>query len=360
MTNSDNIIYSKKGRPMNLVNSVDGRDVETELTLLDELYDRWYKLYIDRLDKLKDVKDFVLDSTYHKKKDLYHIVYKFKCGNNGETYITSNDGNRRYEFLVEFSKEHAAYGIYYGCRVSILKGKQRDEIQKITKEWEEIKQEVRAVLNNTFVNINFLEERFQPDNNSNNKTFWPFYITLSPEEDIVEVGALAVRLIYRVYKAFFNSGIHGKYDTKLKKVNTNITRYTEKAYHKVLESILNNKDKVKRNVARTLFEKFLNEAVSIGLLEIDDRYEKCWRVKELSNDQFSFVIAEFCSRSYLIKDDGSIPWGLFTPIILTKDCGPLDHLKKAYARYYVKNSKEANNSREYEIKAESIVNKMNL
>lgn len=71
-------------------------------------------------------------------------------------------------------------------------------------EWKDIRYYVTAVLENTFPGKSFTH-RFKPTNNANNHTYWPFWITLHEDEDIVEVGARAVRLIRSIYEGYLEN-----------------------------------------------------------------------------------------------------------------------------------------------------------
>lgn len=59
---------------------------------------------------------------------------------------------------------------------------------------------------NTFPGKSFTHH-FEPTNNANNHTYWSFWITLHKDEDIVEVGTRAVRLIKSVYERCFKNKI---------------------------------------------------------------------------------------------------------------------------------------------------------
>ena len=326
----------------------------TEIRLTEELYNKWVDSFIAKIKRLERDDSFVRDDSFHGIHSNCHMMYKLKCDDKENTRILSSDGHRAYEFLVEFDTKTPEYGIYYGCRALILEGNQKEEIDKLTAEWAAIKEEVRSVLNSTFVNINFVPERFQPTNNANDMTYWTFWITLYPEEDIIEVAALAVKLIKEIYTRFLVSGKPGLFNTRIKKsIDTGVTRYTEKAYRDVLKKI-----KGKHN--RESFERFLDRATSddIAILEVDSRYEKCWKVKDMSNDEFAFVLVEFCNSYELINSKGDTRWELFTPIIISDTCGPLDDFRKSYQRYTVDGSVEAERYEDMMNKARAIINKM--
>lgn len=308
--------------------SVLARDIELETRQYKKLYKRYVMRYIDTITRLGSDPSFVRDDSYNGIHAKHHIMYKLICDSHGSTHLVSRDGRRGYEFLVEFDVKDTAYGIYYGCRAMIYGGDQDEQIDILKAEWDEIREEVRAVLNATFTNINFMPERFQPTNNANNKTFWTFWISLYPEEDILKVAALAVKLIKGVYQNYLETGKTGIYNNRAKSiVDTGLTRYTEDAYRRVLKKL----DKPERIAD---FETFLARGVEIGLLEPDTRYERCWKVRDpqMSNDEFSFVLAEFCTRRHIEKYDKWC-WSLFSQIIISASCGPLDDLRKAWQRF---------------------------
>lgn len=188
--------------------SVEGRDIELERVLGNRLYEQYVERYKTEMEKLSDVEDFVNDNSFHNVSAKYHIMYKLKCGDNGSTRIISKDGNRAYEFLVEFDTKDPEYGIYYGCRGLILGGNQEEEIIKFQKEWLMIRRELTKILNNTFVNKDF-SRRFRMTNNVNNKTFWPFWIALYDDEDVTDVATTALRLMANVYRHAINQNWGG-------------------------------------------------------------------------------------------------------------------------------------------------------
>lgn len=325
---NEKVIYSYLYQ--DVAHSVIDRDLETETRLYKHLYGNYVHAYIDEILRVSEDKDFVRDDTYNGVHSDHHIMFKLRCDENGSTHLVSHDGHRGYEFLIEFDVHDTAYGIYYGCRGLILGGDQEEEINRFMEEWKELSRMVRTVLNNTFVNIDFIPERFQPTNNANNRTFWPFWISLYQGEDVLKVAARGTKLIYRVYKDYLESGNSlGAAPRAKKKVDLGTTRFTEDAYQAVLRSI---KDKSKRD----RFEYFLKRAVQedVGLLVMDPHYEKAWRVKgDRSNEAFALFLEELCKEIGLIKKKKhgeDIPWSLFIPIMLTSEGGSFDAIKQSW------------------------------
>lgn len=318
-----------------IAHSVVDRDLETETRLYKLHYGNYVHAFIDEILRLNEDPDFIRDDTYNGVYSDHHIMFKLRCDERGSTRLISRDGNRGYEFLVEFDLKDTSYGIYYGCRGLILGGDQEDQINRLLGEWKSLSPEIRTVLNNTFENIDFIEERFQPTNNANNRTFWPFWITLYKGEDILKVAARATKLIFRVYRDFIISGRPAELPSREKKsADLGRTRYTEDAYQSVLKSI-------KEREKRERFQHFLRRAIQedVRLLEMDPHYEKAWRVRgDRSNDSLSFILEELCVEIGLCrpkKDGGvatTIPWSLFVPILLSSEGRPIDALKQSYSR----------------------------
>lgn len=193
---------------IDIFESIEERDIDLEMKIGNRLYEQYVDRYVKEIHRLKNIKDFVRDDRVHNINTKYHIMYKLKVGDNGETFIKSKDGKRAYEFLIEFDTKDPEYGIYYGCRALVIDGNQEEEINKLQKEWINIRKELTEVLNNTFINKDFTH-RFRMTNNVNNKTFWPFWIALYDDEDITDVAILALKIIYKVYKNAINKSLNG-------------------------------------------------------------------------------------------------------------------------------------------------------
>ena len=94
---------------------------------------------------------------------------------------------------------------------------------------------------------NFFTHRFKPTNNANNHTYWPFWITLHEDEDIVEVGARAVRLIRSVYEGYLENedveALRKRSDSRKESQKEDKIRFsadvnfTKEAYQELLEKI---------------------------------------------------------------------------------------------------------------------------
>jgi len=302
--------------------SIPNRDWDFERAKYEELRTIFVEGFIRKIHKLAGEKSFVLDNSFNGVKAGHHIMYKCKVDDAGGTMLITSDGHIGYEFLVEFDLEDPEYGIYYGCRGHVKKGNQGEGIQRIQEYWEEVRNEVCVVLNNTFEDKDFTN-RFQVTDNANNKTFWPFWIALGADEDIVEVAARATKLIRNVYKKFIKGG---RPRTTLKKKTLEVrTKYTQKAYQIVLDTI---EVKYGQEV-KEKFEKFIKKMEEHGIVVRDDRYERCYIFKDFNNTMVFCLIKEFCCDAKISPEKSSkIPWIYFTPLFLSKRDESFDSIKK--------------------------------
>lgn len=306
--------------------SVPERDWEFEKNQYEELYTNFVKKYEDRMKQLDaHEEDFVNENSFNGVSAGHHIMYKCYITKQKETMLMSPDGQIGYEFLIEFDLKNPEYGIYYGCRGHIKEGNQKEGIERIKGYWEKIKGEVCAVLNNTFVDKDF-SKRFQDTNNANNKTYWPFWIALGEDEDIIKVAARATKLIRNVYNKYImcmdgdERQLRSMDDVKKKPILR--TNYTKEAYKGIInqlkESAENDSKKKERVKIYELFIKRLQENCHIS---VDDRYEKCYKFRSLKKVEVHYLIEEFCNK-LLFKDDAISrrnPWRYFSPLFLSKD-----------------------------------------
>lgn len=270
---------------------------------------------------LDNCTDFHRDDSFHGNKAPNHMMYKLET-------LYSKDGHRAYEFLVEYDIWQPTVGIYYGCKGLILKGNVDEEIAIFDDEWNHIINEVLYVLNNIFPNKDFTH-RFKPTDNANDNTYWPFWISLYEDENIIEVGARATMVIRNIYQKFLNGKTFKQHIIEEKKIKTN-TAFTNDAYNEFVESLKSN-DNYKS------FRDFQKYLLNNDLLEENDIYEKGWTVK-MSNLKFAFLWAEFCDYIGLIKLDKKdkekvhVPWQHITKIYVNKEGEPFnDNLKKQYS-----------------------------
>ena len=270
---------------------------------------------------MKEDKAFVLDNSFNGVEAKHHIMYKCKVDESGGTLLMTSDGCIGYEFLVEFDLEDPGYGIYYGCRGHIKDGNQKEGIDRIEQFWATIHNETCVVLNNTFVGKDF-SRKFQKTNNVNNKTYWPFWIALGADEDIIEIAARATKIIRNMYKKYINRDC----PTVEKREMSVEIRYTENAYLTVLDKISKKFGESKAEE----YNKFIERLVEKEIVILDDRYEKCWKFREFENvDVRSFMIMAFKKLGLM---DNRTPWEYFTPIFLSIHDADFDDLRKQFSK----------------------------
>lgn len=206
-------------------------NVEEALYDHEEFSRQWkqisYQRYLEKLKRLDGIsateKEKVMLQGWHRDDSFLgnpakrHIMYKL-----GQPLV-SCDGNRAYEFLIEFDVNDPSIGIYYGVKGLILDGNLRQQIEILTKEFYGVSIEdylqqkpssnkewplyilISKYLNATFPGKDFAQ-RFRVTDNANDNTFWPFWIAADPEEDIIWETARAVSIIRRIYHERVNNG----------------------------------------------------------------------------------------------------------------------------------------------------------
>lgn len=309
--------------------SIQNRDIAFEQSEAMFLYKDYLSGYKREIHKMKNHPEFKRDDTYHSIKSKHHIMYKYMVNAEGDTEIYSADGNRAYEFLIELDRDEASYGIYYGCRGLVKGGDQKEQNRIFSKEWDEIKYEITEVLNNTFHDKDF-SKRFRMTDNANNKTFWPFWIMLYDDEDVVDVAALAVKLIFNVYKRYLD-GIRCTVEApKPKDVKTK-TNYTKQDFNEALKSFKN----------KDLFMQFIDNAIACGYIAKDTRYDVCYKFVDIDDGTAAFILRELSFAIGEIKrqsqdggpreitQDSKIPWTKYEKIFMTSNSRTIKNLRQS-------------------------------
>lgn len=136
------------------------------------------------------------DDTVRDKQMPVHMMYKYGAP------LISKDGCRAYTFNIEYCTDAPSEGIYYGAFGVVLRGTIDEHKESFDREWAVIRPIAAQVLGNTFDNPYF-NMLFRQTDNVNDNTYWPFWISLSEDEDIVEVAFRAVKIIRRIYETYF-------------------------------------------------------------------------------------------------------------------------------------------------------------
>lgn len=308
------------------------KSIQNEIRqITQEFVDQCVNTYRERIHTLRDEPDFVCDNHVRKRVCEPHIMYKLR-NSDGLLALKGRNG-RYYDFLVEFDPDDFAYGIYFGCRCALNEDdKIARQVEACDKEWRRIEPYVTENLNNAFPDLDF-SKRYIPTDNVSDRTYWPFWIRLGEEEDVVEVAATATRIIRNTYAWFFDDA---RYDTILENGIPEVHRqgrekshelkvyYTENTYQNILK-LLRDSDTYIAD-ADKYFERFLAILEQRDKVERDASiFERCWVTKCRTNE-FAVIFSCFCRRITL-TENSSVNWKLITPFVMSKTGRSIDGIK---------------------------------
>lgn len=302
-------------------------------TYSDELQKKFEGLkHLKPLNSGKDL--FRRDDSYNGIFAKHHTMYKLED-------LHNNDNSIVYEFLIEFDRDDPCLGIYYGCKGLIKKGNNCEQQEKIIDEWNShIKSKVLDRLNKTFPEKRF-DNRFKPTDNANDNTFWPFWISLQEDENLLEVAVRATIIIRDEYKRYlegnnyFPDEISSYSISNIKISNNEIhskTRYTEEAYNELLnENKAFKKDEGKINI----FKSFLENAQKNKYLIRDTKYEKAWKISYLNQAESAFLFRRLFDKM------GMNPcWVYLIRIFMSENGEPLEESLRTQADKAGKDSRK--------------------
>lgn len=288
------------------------------------------------LELKKNVKLFKEDPSYNGIEADHHIMYKLPS-------LKNKDGSIEYEFLIEFDLWDPSIGIYYGCKGLTKRGNHEENIKALDLDWKNLQLKVCKRLNNIFPNKKF-DYRFKPTDNANDNTYWPFWISLYEDENIIEVAVRAIIAIRDEYKQYLEGNDY-KPDEVCKysippqpkekgegEVHSE-TRFTEESYGIMCRAIKVNKrmDSNEINdIWKEVLEGFIEWAKRKQILEDVVGYEKAYRFRN-SPKEFSFWVrvithstAFIYNEKYNKKYEAKTPWEKICLIFLNEKNEPLD------------------------------------
>lgn len=333
-------LYSRKSLSKEEIGQIKARNNEYWKSMTAEASEV-YKCKMKRLSDVKGeeetrlLKDFRRDDSYNGNPAPHHIIYKL-----GNLFL-SKDGCRAYEFLIEYDIYEPNVGIYYGCKGLTLKGNHNKQIENFNKEWEKIRDKVAEVLTNTFPGKNFTY-RFKCTDNANNNTYWPFWITLNEDEDIVGVAVRALRIIKEVYKKHFDleedpeistpecenaeKKEPKEYNRQLACFET-VTAFSESVYQLLLKKLRNDSNE-------KIFKKFIISLTNEKGIHKNDIYEKAYAVDFSGVDFAYLIVALFNHFNENSRAEVKVPWEAFTNVFLNMDDKYFgkDTLKNSYKK----------------------------
>lgn len=278
--------------------------VSTNEILSKEFGERFSKKklqeYSEKLQrKFKELKNLKLpsgklligpDNTYSGIKAENHRMYKLAD--------LQRDENITYEFLIEMKKSDPCLGIYYGCKGIVKNGDIGKQIEEMDADWKAIKEKVVRRLNYTFADKVF-DHRFKPTDNANDNTYWPFWITLYEDENILDVATRALIIIRDEYKQHIegaekyekdetcNYTICHKENKHAKETKSQL-RYDKGCYERLLHP-WGGEDACYNEIWARLLKRFIKRATKLEYITRDQDYEAAWRVN-CSNRTFCYLM----------------------------------------------------------------------
>ncbi|MDE6479507.1 MAG: hypothetical protein K2L45_04490 [Muribaculaceae bacterium] len=253
-----------------------------------------------------------------------------------EESVVSGDGHRRYDLLLEYDIYHPSHGIYFGCRSLTLPGFDHDvETKEALEEWNKVMPLALRRLNNVFPEKDF-SSRLRDTDNDNDRTFWPFWISLHEDESPHDVACVALRIMSAAYRDYIaGKSIPESVGEPEDIVYPHIrTAFTQEAYDSFLNrmaanvaiiSDLEHKQTNMRHAIR-IFESVLEKAEARGLVTRSDAYACAWCLKEgISDIEFaSMVKAVFrlIGDNLNLPSPVKIPWKDLIRIFLRYDETP--------------------------------------
>ncbi len=248
----------------------------------------------------------------------------------------SQDGQRIYEFLIEYDIDSPSIGIYYGCRGVTTNGADHTEsIEQFRKDREAVLPELVLVLNNTFPNKDF-SHRFKLTDNAQDGTYWLFWVTLNEEEDIRKVGVTATHIMSNVFAHYLKGDPMATTPPAEKRFENEVIWFTEETYKAFIESVkfLDGDKKVdpdKTKEARELAVRFVHAAERQKATARDPNYEKAWRVQDYSDAEFArlmYALFDYLHDRELIckafkteekKQTINVPWQAICKVFIGRD-----------------------------------------
>ena len=253
-----------------------------------------------------------------------------------EEQMVSADGHRRYDLLIEYDIYHPSHGIYFGCRSTTLPGfDHKEEAKKALEEWNAVLPMAIRRLNNVFPEKDF-SCRLRDTDNDNDRTFWPFWISLHEYESPHDVARVALRILAAAYRDY----IAGKGPEVVMPVKPPVaypavrTAFTLEAYETMIKRLASNVvavsvvDRREANIleAVRLFETMLRGLEEKGMAYRNEAYECAWCLSQnISDIEFSALIKTFFHLLTLRLGLGSqvkAPWQHVIRLFLRHDETP--------------------------------------
>lgn len=253
-----------------------------------------------------------------------------------EEQVISADGHRRYDLLLEYDIYHPSHGIYFGCRSTTLPGYYHTlESIKALKEWNAVLPLAIRRLNNVFPEKDF-SCRLRDTDNANDRTFWPFWISLHEDESPDDVACVALWILAGAYSDYtVGNGPEIEMSEKISiEYPPAKTAFTLEAYETFINRLSFNVAAVSSSNSREanieeairLFETLLRGLEEGGVARRNESYESAWCLNEnVSDIEFSALIKTFFNYLTILFGCGSpvkAPWLHIIRLFLRHDESP--------------------------------------
>lgn len=279
--------------------------------------------HIQRMLQLKGLEECEERPPYSPEDN--YLMYRHRC-------VKVADSNRWYEFLVEYDIYHPSHGIYLGCKaVTAPDCDHQFEICLANRDWEHIRTILLLRLNNVFPDKDFTH-RFRLSDNDDSHTYWPFWIQLYEDEDIIHVGLRVLNIIASVYAEYLGGHLSlppnkGALEPKnLPLPRTAFTRESLMELNQALEKLIKEGSATKLTnkgeEGIRIFHNYLHKVWEAGWIFPCDSYEYAWMLSgEMHDVDFFEMMQNIIGR--VSQDLGirkiKVPWGALVRVFLRAD-----------------------------------------
>lgn len=286
------------------------------------------QFYIDKMKLLSEAKGFYRCDI---EGDYRHIIYRYRPEGKDKPFYVNKDGSVMFDFVIEYHRGKPSEGIYYGCKAEILHGDMESHADELRNLWpniflkdytscNDLQRQLTTILNNTFQWKNFFR-CYKPTDNIWEQRYWLFWVTLCDDEDIIDVAAVATKLMARTFMRYFGKEIttttpeveqtkrgRGRPPKRIEEGYSSLTRQithcTEAAYRKFVEKL--GEDRGKRKMTcYTLDENDVSRMMTLleeqGVISVNDEYEKAWNLYA-KHEELEKAVIDFLKEEYEKKN----------------------------------------------------------
>ncbi len=265
-----------------------------------------------------------------------------------ERQLLSADGHRRYDLLIEYDIYHPSHGIYFGCRSTTLPDfNHATETNSALAEWNAVLPLALRRLNNVFPEKDF-SCRLRDTDNDNDRTFWPFWISLHEDESPHDVACTALQIFANAYHDYTTGKAIDVPTLEIKPISYPpiLSAFTQEAYDAFISRLsaniaivsdLDHKDSNAKQ-AIELLESFIQATATAGYIVRSDAYQNAWILNEdVSDIEFSAMVKtlfQIVGERLNLTSPIKIPWRHIIRLFLRHNESPFkEQLKTLHAQH---------------------------